>query len=260
MKSLAAVAALLLVCSSVSSLQAQNSTRITEKIDATVSVRIDRSRHPLLKSAKDQGRVDGGLRMDRMMLLLKPSPQQEQELTSLVTSQQDKQSPNFHQWLTPAQYAARFGPSQADLDQITGWLTQQGFVVGSVAHGKQWIEFSGNASQVEVAFHTEMHHFLVNGEKHIANSTDISIPRALAPVVRGVLSLHDFRTNPLHGRSYEVHRDVLTGKLVPATGSSSNLSTYHTSQHGFHYLAPGDWAKIYNTSPLLQQGINGAGV
>src|SRR5882724_13097559 len=119
MTSLAAVAALLLVCSSVSSLQAQNSTRITEKIDATVSVRIDRSRHPLPKSAKDQGRVDGGLRMDRMMLLLKPSPQQEQELTSLVTSQQDKQSPNFHQWLTPAQYAARFGPLQADLDQIT---------------------------------------------------------------------------------------------------------------------------------------------
>ena len=259
MKSLAAVAALLLVCPAVSSPQAQTSARITEKIDATASVRIEHSRHSLLKSAKDQGRVDGGLRMDRMMLLLKPSPQQEQALNSLIASQQDKQSPSYHQWLTPAQYAARFGPSQVDLEQITGWLRQQGFTVNSVAAGKQWVEFSGNAAQVEAAFRTEMHHFLVNGEKHVANATDISIPRALAPVVRGVLSLHDFRAKPLHGNGYQVKRDSLSGKLVPATGSSK-LTPYHTTQHGFHYLAPGDWAKIYNTSPLLQQGITGAGV
>jgi len=137
MKLLAVFAPLLLVCSAVSSLQAQTNARITEKIDANLSVRIDHSRHPLLKSAKDQGRVEGGMRMDRMMLLLKPSPQQEQELNSLIASQQDKQSPNYHHWLTPTEYAARFGLAQADLDQVTGWLQQQGFAVTSVAKGKQ---------------------------------------------------------------------------------------------------------------------------
>src|SRR3954465_2086312 len=126
------------------------------------------------------------MRMGRMMLLLKPSPQQEQELNSLVAGQQDQPSPNYHRWLTPTEYAARFGPAQADLDQITGWLQQPGFAVTSGAKGKQWVEFSGNAAQVESAFRTEMHHFVVNGEKHVANATDISIPRALAPVVRGV--------------------------------------------------------------------------
>ena len=37
-----------------------------------------------------------------------------------------------------------------------------------------------------------------NGERHMANATDISIPEALAPVVAGVASLHDFGARPLH--------------------------------------------------------------
>ena len=109
MKQLLAVVTFLL-CSFNQLSLAQSATRITEKIDPTASIRIAHTRHPLLKSAKDMGRVDGSMRMDRMMLLLKPSPQQEQELNSLIASQQDMQSPNYHQWLTPAQYAARFGP------------------------------------------------------------------------------------------------------------------------------------------------------
>src|SRR4051812_32536969 len=136
----AAVVTLLFV-GSFAQLQAQTSARITEKVDVAASVRIAHTKHPLLKSAKDQGPVDSGLRMNRMMLLLKPSPQQEQELDRLIATQQDKHSPSYHQWLTPEAYAARFGPSQSDLDQITGWLRQQGFTVSSVAKGKQWVEF-----------------------------------------------------------------------------------------------------------------------
>jgi len=112
MKSPAALAALLLVCSLVPFLQAQTGARITERIDSTVSVPLVHSKHPFVNSGRDLGRVDGGLRMDRMMLLLKPSQQQEQELTHLIASQQDQHSSQYHQWLTPAQYAVRFGPSQ----------------------------------------------------------------------------------------------------------------------------------------------------
>src|SRR5436305_7242277 len=114
MKQLLAIVTFLLFSFDQLSL-AQSAARITEQIDRTASIRIAHTKHPLLKSAKDMGRVDGGMRMDRMMLLLKPSKQQEQELNSLIASQQDKQSPSYHQWLTPVQYAARFGPSQSDV-------------------------------------------------------------------------------------------------------------------------------------------------
>src|SRR5436305_2697996 len=99
MKQLLAVVTFLL-CSFDQLSHAQSSARITEKIDSSASVRIAHTRHPLLKSAKDNGRVDGSMRMDRMMLLLKPSPQQDRELAKLIESQQDKHSALYHQWLT----------------------------------------------------------------------------------------------------------------------------------------------------------------
>src|ERR1700677_1588223 len=49
--------------------------------------------------------------------------------------------------------------AQADLDTMTGWLQSQGFTVNAVATGRRSVEFSGTASQVEHAFHTEVHRY-----------------------------------------------------------------------------------------------------
>ena len=54
------------------------------------------------------------------------------------------------------------------------------------------IEFSGNVAQVRNAFHTEIHHYLVAGERRMANASDTQIPAALAPVLTGVVSLQNF--------------------------------------------------------------------
>jgi hypothetical protein len=204
--------------------------------------------HPLASGVNDIGRVDGSLRMERMMLLLQPDPDQEAALTRLISHQADKDAAEYHQWLSPDEFGNRFGPAQHDVDRVTAWLQSRGFAVNSIARGKQWIEFSGTAAQVEGAFHTQMHQYLVKGEKHVANATDISLPEALTPVVRGVLSLHDFRKRPMHTDAVKVHRDVTTNKLVPEF-------TFHSGQ--FHLLAPGDFSRIYNTLPLLNAGING---
>ena len=109
-------------------------------------------------------------------------------------------SPHYHEWLTPQQFGERFGAGQQDLDVIANWLQDRGFRVNGVAEGRRSIEFSGTARQVEEAFQTEIHHYEVNGERHVANATDIAIPEALAPVVGGIVSLHDFPVHPLYHR------------------------------------------------------------
>src|ERR1041385_4133604 len=192
-------------------LWSQVPSRIQQKIDDRVVKRIPGSTHPLAKPINDIGRVDGSMPMERMMLLLQPSPDQEATLTRLINHQADKAAPEYHQWLSPDEFGARFGPAQQDLDRVTGWLQLQGFTVNSVAHGKQWIEFSGTAAQVETAFHTEIHQYHVKGENHIANATDLSVPEALASVVRGVLTVHDFQKRPMHTDGFKVHRDATSG-------------------------------------------------
>jgi large repetitive protein len=240
-----------MVCLS-SALQAQSRPRITQPIDNLV-VRIPFSVHPLAHAANDRGRVDANLDMQRMLLVLKPSEEQRAALLKLVDGQHDPESPTYHQWLTPEGFGAKFGPADEDVAKVTRWLQQRGFRVNEVGRGKQFIEFSGNAGQVESAFHTEMHQYAVNGKEHVANALDISLPMGLTPVVEGVLSLHNFPKVAAHRKSFRVRRDPDTGKLV----SDFTLSNANGSAH---FMAPGDFARIYNTEPLLTQKIDGAGV
>ena len=252
---------------SIAALAQQARVRITEPIENNVLVRVPGTHHPLASGINDLGRVSGDTAMERMVLVLKQSDEQASTLTRLINQQHDKQSAGYHNWLTPEQYAAQFGPAESDLQQIAGWLQQQGFRVDAVARGRQWIEFSGTAAQVENAFHTEMHHYMVKGEHHVANAGDLSLPRGLASVVEGVLSLHDFRKQATHSKAFQLHRDQTTGamarvaELVPSQkGVNAGTVPSFTSGSGNHYLTPGDYAHIYNTQSLLNEGVNGTDV
>jgi hypothetical protein len=241
--------------------------RITEPIDNSALVRVPGTHHPLASAANDLGRVSGDTFMERMVLVLKPGDEQAAALTRLIDAQHDQQSPTYHNWLTPEQYGTQFGPAQQDLDQIAAWLQQQGFRVDAVPHGRRWIEFSGSAAQVESAFHTEMHHYLVKGEDHVANAGDISLPQRLAPAVAGVLSLHNFRKHAAHSKAFQLHRDQTTGEmsrvaeLVPSQrGVTVAPGPDYTGGSSTHYLTPGDYSRIYNTLPLLKDGVGGTDV
>src|SRR5207253_1009593 len=118
-------------------------------------------------------------------------------LPIFMAEQMSKESPNYHRWLTPQQFGAQFGPADADLQAVTGWLSSHGFTAIRVAPGRNVIEFSGNVGQVRSAFHTEIHKFVANGEERQSNTSDPQIPAALTPVVAGIVSLHNFPSRSL---------------------------------------------------------------
>ena len=210
------------------------------------------STHPFARPAYDAGAADSALRLERLILVLGAAPDQEIKLSAFLDSQHDKTSANYHRWLTPEEFGEQFGPSSEDLQRVTNWLHGLGFRVETVAQSRRWLEFSGTALQVQSAFRTQMRHYQVNGRSHIANATDVSIPMALAPVIRGIASLHDFFSKPLISQKSAVRRDS-RGFLVPA-------DPQFTARNGtVHFLAPGDFASIYNLSPLYQNGFDGSG-
>ena len=118
----------------------------------------------------DQGPVERSFQFGRVTLVLAPSPSQQVALDLLLAQQQDRSSPNYHKWLTPEQFADRFGVSQGDINKITAWLETQGFQVFGVPRGRISVSFSGTAAQIQSAFKTEIHRYNVNGREHIANS------------------------------------------------------------------------------------------
>ena len=151
--------------------------------------------HPRARPQDDRGPVDDALRLEQMVLVLQPSEAQAQALAALQQDQQDPQSPAYRQWLSPEDFARRFGVAQSDIDAITAWLTQQGFRVDEVGAGRRSIVFSGNARQVREAFGVTLRYYERDGARHIAHADPVRLPAALAEVVAGVASLHDFRSN-----------------------------------------------------------------
>jgi len=228
--------------------------RITQAVDEKNQVVLKGNVHPLARAEFDQGAVSDAKPLERMLLLLRRSPEQEAALQVLLDDQQSKSSPSYHAWLTPAQFGRQFGPADSDIQTVTNWLQSQGFQVTNVAAGRTVIEFSGNAAQVRDAFHTEIHSYLVNGETHTANASDPQIPAALAPVVAGPVSLNNFPRNSYARILGQFRRSLGNPSLEP-------LFTFPNPFSGktFYGLGPGDFATIYDSKPLIAAGNDGTG-
>jgi len=226
--------------------------RVREPVDESSRTVLKGNRHPLAIPVNDRGEVPPDLPMERMLLVLKRDPGLESALERLITEQHDKSSPRFHDWLSPEQFGERFGLSKSDLQTLAAWLKSHGFRVNRMVRSGMAIEFSGTAAQVQEAFHTSIHRYAVGREVHYANASDPQIPSSLAPAVTGVSTLHNFQK-------------PATIRVLGSATRIGNTSTWQPNFtfNGFfgiaHYLAPGDFAQIYNTASLYANGIDGTG-
>ncbi|MDR3793015.1 MAG: protease pro-enzyme activation domain-containing protein [Terracidiphilus sp.] len=240
------VSAAILLFAGCTALVAQTvADRVLQEINPQSTVRLAGSANPHALARNDAGRLPGGTRIAGVTLHFAPTAAQQAELDALVEAQQTPGSAYYHQWLTPEQYAARFGISDSDLVKIESWLEQQGFSIDRVSTSRTSISFSGTATQVESAFGTELHRYTVNGETHFANATALTIPAALEGVAASVRNLNDFRPKP-HVR-------------LRSAASSKVSAQFTSSQSGSHYLTPKDVATIYDVNSAYSAGYTGSG-
>ncbi len=222
----------------------ENPQRIHENIEDGRTVVLRGNVHPLATAQQDQGEVEESFQLPRITMFFQMTASQRADLDNLLEQQQDRSSSNYHKWLTPEEYGDRFGISQADLEKVSAWLASQGFSISQSARSRTWISFSGTAALVRNAFQTPIHRYLVNGNAHYANSADPVLPRALDGVVLGMRGLNDFRPKP---------------QVMRARNVAGVRPRFTSSITGNHFLAPDDFATIYDLHPLYNAGINGAG-
>ncbi len=209
---------------------------ITQRIDENNLAILRGNTRPEATPQNDAGEVSDNLAIDHMLIQLHRPVEREQALTTMIDRLHDPASPDFHRWLSAEELGRDYGPSSADTAAVTAWLQSHGFKINVVYSSAMVVDFSGTAGQVRAAFRTSMHRLNVNGEQHIANMSDPRIPAALASVVAGVVSLHDFRP-----RTFATPR-----------------SDYTVSTSEFA-VVPADLATIYNINPVFAGGNTGAG-
>ncbi len=248
--------------------------RVTSPVDESRLTPLQGNLHPLARAEFDQGKVADELPMEHIIMLLKRSPEQEAALETRIDQMHNQRSPLFQQWLNADQVGSCYGVADADIANVSGWLQKHGFTVDSVSASRMMLIFTGTAGQVREAFHTEMHHLNVHGEKHIANMSAPQVPAALASVITGFRSLHDFMPKPMMHMVGVAKRDAKTGQLRVVKGSEKqpsvsqvisgkkpeSLVTYTNSfcgPSGCEWLGPQDFYTIYNEKPLLTGTICG---
>lgn len=194
----------------------------------------------------DLGVAPAGIKLSRMLLVLEPSPTQQQALDTFLADQQHSGSCAYHRWLTPSQFADAFANSAADVNAVVAWLENEEFEVAAVPAGRGWVEFSGTTAQVERAFGTEVRRVATAAGPRFVLAGNISVPGALRPMIHGLASLDGALAT------------AAMTKPQTVSASASELSAAKLVSDA-EALTPGLMAQMLHVDALHTAGTKGAG-
>jgi kumamolisin len=170
----------------------------------------------------------------RMQVYL--APRNERELDRLVADQQNPASPRYHRWLGADEYERRFGPTQADVDEVSRWLGGNGFRVTYASAAEGRIAFEGDVGTTERSFQTRIAASLDG--KYFANATDPMVPAWLAPKIGYVAGLHNLSASTMNS-------------IIADPKNNNGITNAH--------FGPPDVWTYYNEHGLLAASMDGTG-
>lgn len=161
------------------------------------------------------------------------------QLEELIAEQQDPSSPQYHRWLTPAEFSDRFGPTADDRAAVEEWLTSSGLSVESVGGAGREVVATGAAATVEKTFAVKI---ATSGDgATYANLNDPQVPGSVAPLIGSIRGLG----NTLHFKNNLV---TAATKVIPQ--ATEGVTTA---------FAPKDLLTFYHETGLNSTGTTGAG-
>ena len=233
------ICALWAVLAGAALLQAGPAPRIHRGIDNNETFVLGGHKRALVNTARDIGEADASFQISQLELHFQMTPAQAADLKNLLALQRDRKSGWYHKWLTPEQFAERFGGNESDLKKMQTWLEEAGFTNVQAARSRTSVRMSGTAGNVNNLFGVAIHEYERGGKQFFANSADPVLPRALEGLISGVKGLTNYRARPFIARK-------------PAPKISIGIN-------GNHFLGPDDLATIYNLHTLYNQGTDGTG-
>jgi hypothetical protein len=233
----------------------QIAPRITTPVSENSLVTLTGNVSSRARAEFDLGAASPSTQLSHVRLMLSRSSAQEAALNKYLAELQDKSSPNYHKWLTPAQFGKLYGPADSDIAAIVSWLQSRGLRVDGVSSGRTNIAFSGTVAQIQQAFHTSIHSYQAHGEQFFSNNSNPKIPAALASVVSGIARLNTIQPRPQHVANRLGMYDPATHRLKAAQPSQSGRRPRAEMTTGsgtiqdpyLLFMVPGDAATIYDT-------------
>jgi subtilase family serine protease len=118
----------------------------------------------------------------------------EAEFTDLLDRLYDADSPDYHRWITPTDFLAKFSPSQADVEAVRQHLESHGLTVKRVSDNRVLVQATGTVAQIEEAFAININVYQLGAETHYSNDRNPSVPSSLKDVAESVTGLSSLET------------------------------------------------------------------
>jgi kumamolisin len=158
----------------------------------------------------------------------------EQQLAALLHDLYTPGSSRYHQFLTPQQFAAQFGPTQAQQQQVIDYLRSQGLTVTQIAPNGLLIDATGSIATIENAFQVKINTYQSGARSFYANASLPTIPDTLSSLVLSIGGMdNSVRLRPLNRQ----------GQAKAAA-----------SGNGY---GPTELRGAYDALPLIQAGVQG---
>jgi subtilase family serine protease len=175
-------------------------------------------------------------------------------------------SPSYRRYLTPAQFAQRFGATAAQIRAVRRSLRAHGLSPGAVSRGALSISVLASASRLERAFSVSLTRMaLRNGRMAIRASAAPALPASLARAVQSIVGLNTAAApRPLLDRAQPgFHVSAGRGSLARGhvvTGGPQPCATASAAAPSQQAHTADQIASAYGFSGLYGAGDNGAGV
>ncbi|MEW2621986.1 S53 family peptidase [Streptomyces sp. NPDC048106] len=138
--------------------------------------------HPSWATASaDAGTLSSGTQLTGTIFL---AGQDTAGLTAYATSVSTPGSADYGKFLTPAQYDAKYGATQAQVSAVKKWAQDAGLTVVSAT--RHAITVKGGNAAIAEAFGTAVHNYKVSGKVRHAPAHDMTVPGSIAADVLGV--------------------------------------------------------------------------
>jgi hypothetical protein len=189
---------------------------------------------------------------------------------------QDKTSTNYHKFLTPDEWNARFAPAAEDEQAVVDWATSQGLTITARYPNRLMVNVEGTVGTIEKAFNIGINKYSVKGNVELSNDRDPQIPSNLLSIVEYVDGLNsivrmrpanprmkgvrgpDYAPGPMHqiGKTFSMSANTGAVKAQEAKGKRTAPVSSVGAQVTNGFYDPTDfWSQYgYDYNALQSQG------
>jgi len=197
------------------------------------------------------GTAPSRTRLDLRVVL---EPNDSAALTQLINDVSTPGNPFYRHFLSPAEFAQRFGATPSAVALVRSELRRTGLTVSAISPNNLVLRVTGSATQVAATFHTKLQRYRdVSGEIATVATSRIGLTSPIARYVAGISGLNGFE-HP-HATSAVTNASAPRQSL---TGPTACTAARNTAASRGAYL-PGAIARAYGLDTAYANGFNGAG-